>query len=92
MPPEQSIRKFILENYLFTEDEQALENSASLIEMGVIDSTGVMELVAFLEEQFGIRMLEDELVPENLDSVDRIVAFVIRKQGVTAGNAAASGA
>ena len=74
---EQKVRGFILENFMFSNDESALNSEESLLDKGVIDSTGVMELVAFLEDKF--RSNDDELVPENLDSVRNIVAFVDSK-------------
>jgi acyl carrier protein len=77
---QQQIRSFILTSFLFTDDESRLKNQDSLLEQGIMDSTGVLELVGFLESQFGIKVADEELVPDNLDSVDRIVAFVGRKQ------------
>ena len=73
------IRTFVLDTFLFTDDPAALDDGDSLLDRGIIDSTGIMELVMFLEEQFGIAVADDELVPENLDSVSRIVAFLERK-------------
>jgi acyl carrier protein len=73
---EQKVRGFILENFMFTNDESVLSSEESLLEKGVIDSTGVMELVAFLEDEYQFQVNDDELVPENLDSVQNIVAFV----------------
>lgn len=73
---EQKVRGFILENFMFTNDESALSSEESLLEKGVIDSTGVMELVAFLEDEYAFQIGDDELVPENLDSVHNIVTFV----------------
>jgi acyl carrier protein len=77
---EQKVRGFILENFMFSNDESALDNTESLLEKGVIDSTGVMELVAFLEDEYKFSIQDDELVPENLDSVRNIVAFVDSKR------------
>ena len=77
---EQKVRSFILENFMFSNDDSALDSRESLLEKGVIDSTGVMELVAFLEDEYKFRVNDDELVPENLDSVRNIVAFVDSKQ------------
>jgi len=77
---QQQIRHFILSSFLFTDDESKLKNDDSLLERGIMDSTGVLELVAFLESQFGIKVADDELLPENLDSVDRVSAFIARKQ------------
>ncbi len=76
MSIENSVRNYILENYLFTDDQSELVNDTSLLEKGIIDSTGIMELVFFLEEEFGIKIDDDEMVPENLDSVDNIVSFI----------------
>jgi acyl carrier protein len=77
---QQQIRSFILSSFLFTDDESKLKNNDSLLEQGIMDSTGVLELVAFLESQFGIKVADDELLPENLDSVHQIAAFIARKQ------------
>lgn len=74
-----TIRAFVIDNFLFG-DEGDLKNEISLLDAGIIDSTGILELVAFLEEQFGFRIEDDEMIPENLDSIDNISAFVIRKQ------------
>jgi acyl carrier protein len=68
------------EAFFLGDDPSELSASQSLIDSGIIDSTGVLELVGFLEEQFDIRIEDDELVPENLDSIDNIVRFVGRKQ------------
>ncbi|MEW6072548.1 MAG: acyl carrier protein [Planctomycetota bacterium] len=77
MPDLQSeIRQFIVESFLFGQDDPGLGNADSLLENGVIDSTGVLELVGFLEERFRIQVADRELVPENLDSVERISTYV----------------
>lgn len=81
MSVRRQVRQFILANYLFSDDEGKLADSASLMENGVMDSTGILELIMFLEETFGVRVSEEEMVPGNLDSVDNICAFVERKQG-----------
>lgn len=81
---EHDIREFLVSNYFLGEDPGALDGSSSLIEAGLIDSTGVLELVGFLEERFDIRITNEELLPENLDSIDNIVAFVQRKQNEAA--------
>ena len=77
---EEKIKHYILENYLFTDDVTALASGDSLLERGIIDSTGVLEIIAFLEEEFGVVVEDEEMVPENLDSVDNLVAFVERKR------------
>ena len=77
------VRSYILENYLFTDDESELNSADSLLEKGIIDSTGVMEVIMFLEEEFGVAVEDDEMVPENLDSVDNLVRFIHVKQGLS---------
>jgi len=74
------IRHYIMENLLFTEDESILQDSSSFLDGGIIDSTGVMEIILFIEETFGIKVNDDEMLPANLDSVDNLAAFVQRKQ------------
>jgi acyl carrier protein len=77
----QRIRAFILDTFLFTDDPSALKDDDSFLDRGIIDSTGVLELVMFLEDELGIEVDDEELVPENLDSVERVNAFVRRKLG-----------
>jgi acyl carrier protein len=74
----QSIRTYITENFLFG-DDSGLDDAASLLDNGVIDSTGVLELVAFLEKQFAVKINDEELLPENLDSITNVAAFLSRK-------------
>ncbi len=81
MDPRQQIRRYIAENFLFTDDTSTLVDSDSLMMRGIIDSTGALEVMFFLEETFGIKVEEEEMIPENLDSVDNLVAFLARKQG-----------
>jgi acyl carrier protein len=73
------VRAFIEENFLFREDISGLADGDSLLENGVMDSTGILELVAFLESEFAIQMSDAEIVPDNLDSIASIVAFLDRK-------------
>ncbi len=80
MSIEDRVRQFILENYLFTDDQEVLTNNDSFMTKGILDSTGIMDLVLFLEESFGLAIDAGEMVPENLDCVDHVVAFVQRKQ------------
>ena len=72
------IREFIVENFLFGNDE-GLENGTSFLDEGIIDSTGVLELVNFLEETFEITIDDEELIPENLDSIDNVTRFLEKK-------------
>ena len=76
---EQEIRQFITDNFLFGELEANLSNDDSLLEHGIIDSTGVLELVAFLEDRYEIQIPDSELVPTNLDSINCLIQFVNRK-------------
>jgi acyl carrier protein len=72
------VRNFIVGNFLLGQ-EGALADDASFLEEGIIDSTGILELVSHLEETYGIEITEEELVPENLDSISRITAYLYRK-------------
>ncbi len=74
-----TIRKFIFENFLFDAAEEDLGNDDSFLEQGVIDSTGVLELVEWLEDTFEISVDDEELIPENLDSVNQLAAFIAKK-------------
>ncbi len=74
------IRSFVIENFLFG-DDAGLTDATSFRDEGIVDSTGVLELVAFVEERFGIQVEGSEYVPENLDSIDKIAAFVVKKKG-----------
>lgn len=71
-----AVKAFVIENFLFGDTGNPLADADSLIENGIIDSTGVLELVAFIEERFGIAMADADIVPANLDTLDRIAAFV----------------
>lgn len=72
------IRTFIVENFLFGNDEN-LSNETSFLDEGIIDSTGVLELVNFIEEKFAIKVDDDDMVPENLDSINNVVNYVENK-------------
>ena len=74
------VRAYIVDRFLFGQNDEQLSNADSFLERNLIDSTGILEVVTFLEETYGIKVADDELVPENLDSVDRIAQFVTRKQ------------
>lgn len=73
-----AIREFVVVNFLFGE-EGKIGDDTSFLESGIIDSTGLLELVGFLEERFGIRVADEELVPENLDSLSNISAYLAGK-------------
>jgi acyl carrier protein len=72
------IRTLIVENYLFGDDE-GLEESTSFLDEGIVDSTGILELIEFISEDFSITVEDDELIPENLDSINNVTAFIGRK-------------
>ena len=74
----EKIRSFIIENFLFGNDE-GLNDDSSFLDEGIIDSTGILELVSFLEEEFSITVDDDDLVPENLDSINNVVAYLGKK-------------
>ena len=76
------IRDFVVTNFLFGKGDD-LRDDESLLENGVIDSTGVLELVSYLQERFDMRIEDDEIVPANLDSIRNLVDFVGRKTGST---------
>ena len=74
------IRDFILENYLFTSDTSAIGLDDSLLGRGIVDSTGMLEIIFFIEEQLGVKVKDEEMIPDNLDSVSKIAAFVSSKR------------
>ena len=76
---ERQISEFIDENFLFREDRSSLADHESLLDAGLIDSTGILELVAFLEATLGIAVEDAEIVPDNMDSIRAIAAYVRRK-------------
>ena len=81
MDVKETIREFIADQFLKGGGVTTISDEASFLEEGIIDSVGVLELVAFIEETFGLRVEDEELIPENLDSVDRLVVFVRSKLG-----------
>lgn len=72
------VREFIIRNFYVSAPDQ-LTDSESLLDGGVIDSTGVLEVIGFIEDSFGVTVGDEEMLPENLDSIARITAFVQRK-------------
>jgi acyl carrier protein len=75
---EATVREFIAENFLFRADAE-ISNDQSLLESGVIDSTGVLELIAFLEQTYRITVADEDIVPENLDSIDNMMRYLAAK-------------
>jgi acyl carrier protein len=80
METKQILRQFIVSNFMMGLPAQTLGDDDSFLERSIIDSTGVLELVNFLEEQFSITIRDDELLPENLDTLNALEGFVTRKQ------------
>ena len=79
MALQQQIRDFVTANF-YVADPNTLEDRTSLLDQGIIDSTGVLEVIMFIESTFGVTVEDSEMLPENLDSIERIAAFVARKQ------------
>ena len=77
----RELRDFITELFLMGEDSESLSDSASFMKEGIIDSTGVLELVAFIEDKYGISIEDDEMTPANLDTIDSLVTFISKKLG-----------
>jgi acyl carrier protein len=71
----EKIKDFIIENFLFGEDND-LKNDTSFLEEGIIDSTGVLELIEYLEEEFDIEIDDEDMIPENLDSLNNLEQFI----------------
>ncbi len=81
---EAKVRQYVLDKLLFGRTEVAVDGDTSFLESGIIDSTGVLELVAFLEEEFHVKVEDEDLIPANLDSVNAVTRFVERKSAVPA--------
>jgi len=84
MAVEKEIRDFIVDNFLFGNREKLPGDEDSFLEQGLIDSTGILEVIGFSEDKFGISVADDEIVPENFDSIGRLAKFVTRKMGLMA--------
>jgi len=84
-----ALRRFIGENFMFRDEVESLPEDTSFLDAGIIDSTGVLELVCFLENTFGIEVADEEMLPQNLDSIRAITAYVKRKVGAVPQLAAA---
>ncbi len=76
----EQLRTYIVDNFLFG-DDKGFDDSASFLDTGIIDSTGILELISFLEGEFPIKVQDEELLPENLDSIRNLVAFLGKKLG-----------
>lgn len=74
------LRDYIQDNFIMGAKAAKLGNADSFMELGILDSTGFLELIGHLEESFGFSVADEEMVPENLDSIDNLVAFIGRKR------------
>ena len=74
----ERIRGFLIDNFLFG-DEGGLEDQTSFLDAGIVDSTGILELVEFLDNEFNIKISDGEILPENLDSINNIINFLVKK-------------
>jgi acyl carrier protein len=84
MTIQERVRRFVLEHF-YVSDPAELTDELSLIDSGIVDSTGMLEVILFLEGEFGFRVEDHETIPENLETIARIAAYVDRKQAVSAG-------
>jgi acyl carrier protein len=75
----RELRQFVTSNFLLSDEDPGLTDDASFLEQGIVDSTGVLELVSFLERRYAITLDDAELVPDNLDSIGKLTAFLERK-------------
>ena len=76
----EKIKTFVVNNFLLGVNANNLNDDDSFLEKGIIDSTGVLELVSFIEETFSMRVEDEELIPDNLDSLNKVTAYVTRKK------------
>ena len=79
MTIEGQVRRYIAENFLFSDDGYPLSDDASFLQEGIVDSTGVLELIIFVEEQFKVSVEDAEVVPENFDSISQLAGYIRRK-------------
>lgn len=82
---EPKLREFIVDNFLFGDRSKPLNGEDSFLEMGIVDSTGVVHLVSFIEETFGVTVQDEEIIPDNLDTIRNLVGFIQRKKETAKG-------
>ncbi len=75
------LREFIIETFLIADEDEELNDSDSFMQTGLIDSTGILEVTNFIELEYKISVEDDEMIPDNLDSIDNLVKFISRKTG-----------
>jgi acyl carrier protein len=80
MQHKPEIRQFVIDNFLYGQDDATLTDDVSFLEKGIIDSTGVLELVSFIEETYGFSVGDEEIIPDNFDSLSKLANFVVKKK------------
>ncbi|MCX6827537.1 MAG: acyl carrier protein [candidate division Zixibacteria bacterium] len=75
------VKNFIVETFLIGDSKGTLKDSDSFMQNGIVDSTGVLELTSFIESEYSITVEDNEMVPDNLDSIDNLTAFITKKMG-----------
>jgi acyl carrier protein len=83
MTTQDRVRQFIVDKF-YVSDPSEIRDDTLLVTTGVVDSTGMLEVIGFLEDEFGIRIEDREMTPENLESIERITAFIYRKRSADA--------
>ncbi len=78
----KEVREYVIENFLLGDEDEAFSDSESFLESGLIDSTGILEVISFLEETYRIEIADEEMIPDNLDSVERVARFVVSKKAL----------
>ena len=73
------IRQFIVDNFLYGRDDDTLGDEVSFLGKGIIDSTGILELVSFIEEKYSVSIDDEELIPDNFDSLNKLSTFITKK-------------
>ena len=81
MEIKDTIRNFVIENFMFGSDDKNIGDDDSFLESGIIDSTGVLEVVGVIEDEFDIEVLDEELIPDNFDSLTKLTTYVTGKRG-----------
>ncbi len=84
MDTKEKLRNFIIENFMFGSEDASLDDDDLFFDVGIIDSTGVLEVVGFIEDEFGLEVADKELIPDNFESVNKLVAYISRKTQTTA--------
>ena len=78
-PIDHAVRHFIVERFLYGDQSAPLADEDSLLDKGIIDSTGVLELVSYLQSEFGIEIPDEEIIPDNLDSITKLTRYIQHK-------------